>query len=182
MSKRKVQVSFHPDLDYGFFEMGGAETPTKQDKFKALKDHEVILEEDGKQTNLSDQFELYIKKKGSDGSEAFQKELKKSIGENLTKDCPFPLAQKVEVYISVSMDEKRIANVDIDNLAKFILDCMKGLVFEDDVQVQSLLVTKDVNPFMPINSIMIGVRKINSPEDSWFKNVKLLIMKDVSED
>ena len=33
---------------------------------------------------------------------------------------------------SVSMNAKRLMQVDVDNLAKSVLDCCNGIIFEDD--------------------------------------------------
>ncbi|RZK11042.1 MAG: RusA family crossover junction endodeoxyribonuclease, partial [Flavobacterium sp.] len=49
--------------------------------------------------------------------------------------------------------------VDVDNLAKCVLDILNGIAFEDDSQVTSLLVNKFIHE-MRLNSILIGVTKI----------------------
>ena len=35
-----------------------------------------------------------------------------------------------------------LSNTDVDNVAKFILDCMNGLAFKDDNQIKTLIVRK----------------------------------------
>ncbi len=72
------------------------------------------------------------------------------------------------------MDEKQLKSVDIDNLTKSVLDIMNDQVYEDDSQILNILATKDIHPFMPLNSLMIGVRKIKCDNlDSWFNDITL---------
>ena len=37
---------------------------------------------------------------------------------------------------------RRYATTDVDNIAKFALDCMKGLAFKDDKQIKELVIRK----------------------------------------
>ena len=37
---------------------------------------------------------------------------------------------------------RRYATTDVDNIAKFTLDCMKGLAFKDDKQIKELMIRK----------------------------------------
>jgi hypothetical protein len=67
--------------------------------------------------------------------------------------------------MSIKMSEKRLKTVDVDNLAKSILDFMKGRVFEDDSQVQSLFVIKEViiDELIPqLSGIIVGVRLLDN--------------------
>jgi len=175
----KVRIKYHPQLDFGVAIIGGEEIPTKQDKFKPLQGFDIVIDPEDKLSELSEQFDLYIKKKGKDSSEKFKKELIEDIKQNLKPEHPFPIEQHLEVYISISMDKKRLYSVDVDNIAKFVIDCMNGLVFVDDSQIVNLFVSKEINSFLPVNGIIIGVRKINTSEDSWFNNIKLLYMEEV---
>lgn len=168
----------HPQLDFfiGFF--GGPEIPTKQDKFKPLNGYVVAIEEDG----ISQEFEAYIKKKDPDNLKAFEAKLQDLIKTELKEEQPYPKNVKLEVIVLVAMGEKRIKVVDVDNLVKAVLDCMRGLVYEDDSQIMNVLGSKFVNEFEALNGVMIGVRKITSHEDSWFRNIKLAYFEYKDED
>jgi Holliday junction resolvase RusA-like endonuclease len=154
--------------------MGGPDIPTKQDKFKPLQGYQVLLEEkEGETKDLSEDYELYIKKKGKPSHIEFEEKFKAQIKENLTEEHPYPIDVKLEVIVSVSMKEKRLKSVDVDNLVKSVLDCFNGLVYEDDSQIINILGTKDVNGFLPLNGLFVGIRKVNEENPSWFNDIKL---------
>jgi Holliday junction resolvase RusA-like endonuclease len=162
-----------PGIDFFIGFMGGTVVPTKQDKFKPLTGYQVFLDEKGETKDLSGEFELYIKKKGKGNHKEFEEKFKEQIKENLTDEHPYPKEVKLEVIVSVSMDQKRLNAVDIDNLIKSVLDCFNGLVYEDDSQIVSIYGIKDVNSLIPINALMVGIRKLSDKNESWFKDVKL---------
>ncbi len=160
--------------------MGGSIVPTKQDKFKPVTGYELVMEEeDGKVSKVTDE-ELYLKKKGPDSTKDFGEELKQLIRGSMSSEHPYASDIPVEVLISVDMNAKRFNEVDVDNLAKYILDCMTGLVFIDDAQVVNLYVNKDVNAFIPLHGFFIGVRQLKTKE-SWFSNIKFAYLEELSE-
>jgi len=161
----------NPDLDFYVGFIGGPEIPTKQDKFKPLSDFEIIIDENGEKKKLEDH-KLYLKKDGTDSLKDFEVKFTEILKENVTKEHPYKKDIPLEVIISVSMGERRLKEVDIDNLTKTIIDCMKGLIFEDDHQIIKILASKDVNSFLPLNGLMVGIRKLDKKE-SWFNGVKL---------
>lgn len=65
----------------------------------------------------------------------------------------------VQVYLSISVNKKRYHEVDVDNLAKTVLDCLKGIAFEDDCQVSSLIVEKHIHK-LNVNGLLIAITKI----------------------
>ena len=82
------------------------------------------------------------------------------------------------------MSEKRLQSVDVDNLAKIVLDFMKGKVFEDDSQVSSLFVAKDIvkDDIIPqVSGIMVGVRIING-KPSLLAGVKFYDFVKISDE
>lgn len=161
-----------PDLDFFIGFLGGSEVPTKQDKFKPLIGGHKLILETGNEVLLTD-FDVYIKKASKNSLKEFEDKFTQQIKENLSEEHPYSIDTKLEIIISVSMDEKRITDVDIDNLSKAVIDCFRGLVFIDDCQIQNLLASKHVNSFIPLNGLMVGVRKINGEDASWFRNIKL---------
>lgn len=170
----KAILKAHPELDFFIGFMGGSEIPTKQDKFKPLTGYQVLLEEnEGEKKDLSEEYELYIKKKGKASHQEFEEKFKAQIKENLTDEHPYPKDVKLEIVASVSMKESRLNSVDIDNLVKSVLDCFNGLVFEDDSQVINIYGSKDVNGFIPLNGLFVGIKKVTKEKPSWFGNIKL---------
>ncbi len=169
----KAILKQHPELDFFIGFMGGDEIPTKQDKFKPLKDVQLINKNDGKEYNIPEDHDLYLKKKGKQSIEIFEEHFKTLIKSQLTNEHPYDITTKLEVIVNVTMDAKRIKEVDIDNLIKSVLDCFNGLVFLDDSQVVNVLGQKNVHPDVNINGLVVGVRKIKNNEDSWFGKIKL---------
>jgi Holliday junction resolvase RusA-like endonuclease len=171
----KAILKKHPDLDFFYAFVGGEQIPTKQDKFKPIKDKEIYIKADDEYKKLEDE-DLYLKKDSENSLKVFETKLEEEIFEIVLEDDNFPIKkpQKVEVILHITMDEKRLKSVDIDNLTKSVLDIMNGLVYEDDSQILNILASKDIHPLFPLNSLMIGVRKIkNDNSDSWFNNTTL---------
>lgn len=170
----KAIIKKHPELDFFIGFLGGKNIPTKQDKFKPLLGYQVILEENGeKAKDISKEYDLYIKKKGKTNQLEFEEKFKNQIKANLTEEHPFPKTVQLEVIVSVSMNKKRLKNVDIDNLIKSVLDCFNGLVYEDDSQVINVLGIKKTNDILPENALFVGIRKVDKNNHSWFSDVKL---------
>lgn len=65
----------------------------------------------------------------------------------------------VQVHLSISVREDRYHEVDVDNLAKTVLDSLKEIAFDDDCQVSSLTVEKHIHP-MKTSGNMIAITKI----------------------
>lgn len=64
-----------------------------------------------------------------------------------------PLKTPLRVILSLSMGTKRKA--DIDNYNKLVLDAMSGVIYEDDVQIQELTITKGYDKEHPRIDITI---------------------------
>ena len=173
----KVTLKKHPELDFFIGFMGGPLIPTKQDKFKPIYADKTILIKDGVEKQLEDGLDLYVKKRVKNSLKEFEEAFSTQIKEQLTDEHPYSKDIKLEVVISVSMDEKRINEVDVDNLTKSVLDCFTGTVFEDDSQVVKVLASKNVNDFMSLNGLMVGIRKIATEDESWFNNIKLAYLE-----
>jgi Holliday junction resolvase RusA-like endonuclease len=168
---RKAILRKHPDLDFFIGQLGGPEIPTKQDKFKPLEDYEIVIEENGERKVITDH-KLYMKKDGKDSLKEFSEHFRETLKGSLTEEHPYKREVPLELVISVSMNERRAREVDIDNLVKAVVDCMKGIVFEDDTQIVKILASKDVNSFGPLNGLLVGLRKLDKRQ-SWFENVRL---------
>lgn len=160
----KVLIRRNPDFDFVLSILGGFDDiPTKQDKFKPVKYINPTHEnEKGETVRITD--ELYVvNEKKKLGQQNFEFNLKKEVITELDNSHPYKKPEPLEVVIAVNMTSKRLLTVDIDNLVKCILDCLNGLVYEDDSQIVNIIARKNVieDSFVPqISGVWIGVRKL----------------------
>lgn len=178
MPSKKVAVKKHPKLDWAIALLGGQPVPTKQDKFKPLKGYQGVLNENGVETILE---ELYIRNPSKKSIQEFEGKLRDYVLENKQPDQPYKMPTKVEVILAFDINSKRFFEVDVDNLSKNILDCLKGIIFEDDSQVVNLLAMKNIHPWNT-DGLMIAVNNIDDKEKSWFDKIKLFYMEDVESE
>jgi len=158
----KFKQVFNPDFDFICGYIGGFDDiPTKQDKFKPIMNKTLYFkDEDGKENKLEGQF--YVSNnKAKANLRRFEVKFVDCIDKMITENHPYKKPTQVEVVMNIKMSEKRLKSVDADNLAKSVLDFMTGRVFEDDSQVRSLFVFKDVikDELVPqISGITVGLR------------------------
>ncbi|MGM9478849.1 RusA family crossover junction endodeoxyribonuclease [Pedobacter sp. GSP4] len=157
----------HPQIDFLFGLTSGNHIPTKQDAFKPLVGVEIA--DDGSETPLND---LYAKSDVSKSIQKFTADIKQVASQTFNEINRIKKPHLVEVIISVSTLGKRFREVDVDNLAKCILDGLNGIAFDDDSQVSSLLCKKFVHE-MGINSVMIGITAITEERKGLTSDVKL---------
>ena len=154
MNKEYTNFYLNPKVDYVCLLQSENPIPTKQDKYAPVDLYE--FQEDGTEKILKD---FYVKKPGKNSIVGFSNLVKEKLIQIRKQKIMQP--DLVEVIISVSVMEKRFKEVDVDNLAKCVLDSLIGIAFEDDSQVSSLICSKHVHP-MKINAVMIGITKITS--------------------
>jgi len=157
----------NPRLDYLFGFLGGEPVPTKKDSFKPIKDA-VISSENGEEI-LKD---IYQKNPSNRRVKEFQLEisdLAKSVIKENTIKRPFV----VEVILSFSITQSRCKEVDIDNLAKSVLDGLTGVAYEDDSQVSCLICNKYVHE-NNLNSLLIGITKLTKTRKGFGTEIKLI--------
>lgn len=102
----------------------------------------------------------------------------------LTKNHPYKNPTQLEVIMKISMTEKRLRNVDADNIAKCVLDIMNGKVFDDDSQVKSLFVYKNVikDELVPqLSGIIVGVRILDE-KNSLMADVQFYDFIEISDE
>ena len=75
--------------------------------------------------------------------------------------------KELEIYLCYLLGKKYSLS-DLDNLTKIILDCLKGRVFSDDVQIKRLIIEKElVNKELKedtrnlLQQTIVKIRKIN---------------------
>ncbi len=96
----------------------------------------------------------------------FKKTLGKDIDERLKDNEQFPSDQEIFVFIiQYFVSEKEYSRRDIDNMAKTILDVLKGRFYRDDSQVRTLLVGKKMEKRVPQNFAYAAIRELPSGRD-----------------
>lgn len=88
----------------------------------------------------------------------FEKEMKKWLSSE--PDPGWPFKGELFLVISVRLTKKEYLRKDVDNIAKTIIDSLKGVVYEDDTQISSLYVNKrisDVGGFFVAVKCLKGV-------------------------
>jgi Holliday junction resolvase RusA-like endonuclease len=156
----------NPRLDYLFGYYGEQEIRTKQDKFKPI--NAVEVQPDGTEHILKN---FYVKEPSKESHKAFEQRIKEIASDSFTEDV-IKKPNEVEVFLGITMKERRFKEVDVDNLAKSILDCLNGIVYEDDAQVSSLIVNKYVHQ-MKIDSILIGITKLSKSNHGFIGDISL---------
>lgn len=181
----KLKQVFNPDFDYICGYIGGFDDiPTKQDKFKPLPTKQIkYTDENGDEISIEG--ELYISNnKAKENLKRFEEKFTECINLTLKEEQPYKKTIQLEVIMNIKMSEKRLKNVDVDNIAKCVLDLMNGKVFEDDAQVRSLFVYKDVinDELVPqLSGIMVGVRTIDD-KPSLLGGVKFYDFVEISDE
>lgn len=144
----------NPKVEYLFGTFGYGPIPTKQDKFKPI---DIIgVDESGKEKILKD---FYQKKPDRDALIEFNHYIQKLAKEYFDEKTIIKKPQSVEVVLSMTINESRFKIVDVDNLAKAVLDCLIGIAFEDDSQVTSLICKKYIHPHNT-DGILIGITRL----------------------
>ncbi len=144
----------NPLIDHLFGFFGNTEIKTKQDKFKPVEVN--FLNEDGTEEILE---EFYVRNPSSKAFQAFEGKIRAVALEVFSKHEIICKPQEIEIFLAISMKLRRFKEVDVDNLAKSVLDCLNGIVYEDDSQVSNLIVKKSIHP-LKIDSILIGVTRL----------------------
>ena len=155
MSKQgDIVFQQNPKIDFLFVYYGNMPVPTKQDGYKPVD--MVETKENGTETILKD---FYIKKPETSSIAKFKESIQTVAREKFNDSNIIKMPYDVQVLLSISVNKKRYHEVDVDNLAKTVLDCFKGIAFDDDCQVSSLIVDKHVLQTNR-NGLLIAITKI----------------------
>ena len=156
MEERYKSFYQNPKVDvlFGFF--GDAPIPTKQDKFKPIG--VIKINEDGSEEILNN---FYVKKPNEKAINEFNLYIQELAKENFQENDKILRPNEVEVILSFTITERRYKIVDVDNLAKAVLDSLNNIAFEDDSQVVSLICSKHIHP-LKVNGLFIGITKLTS--------------------
>lgn len=164
------EITINPKIDtlFGIYDYP---VPTKQDAFKPIEAWKI--NEDGKQTILNN---FYVRKPDNNSIKEFHSLLNEVAREHFPDGKIIKRPEKVEVIISISITESRFKLVDVDNLAKTVLDGLNEIAFEDDSQVVSLICSKHIHPLKK-NGILIGVTKLTQKNQGFNGDIKLYNLK-----
>src|SRR4051794_22717386 len=94
-------------------------------------------------------------RKAKEQNRKFEQYLKKHLT-NIKQEV-WPISGKILISISVTGLENWLENIDIDNISKSVLDCLKGIVYEDDKDIYALFAEKRF--VLNKNGLMIGIKK-----------------------
>jgi len=97
---------------------------------------------------------------------AFKALVEKTITPEIMGLSIFPSKKEVVVFIMQFFLSKKDYGIrDVDNMSKTVMDCLKGKLYIDDVQVRTLLVSKKVSPRVPSNFVFVGIRELHGETD-----------------
>lgn len=174
MTEKEKYVTFYknPKIDYLFMLCGGKPVPPKHDQFKPIEALEI--DEDGNEKIIKD---FYVKKPGKNAVIEFQNLIKETASEIFNDENKIKSPNEIEVVISISTLEKQFKIVDVDNLAKTILDGLEGVAFDNDAQVSNLIINKHIHP-MKINAVFVGITKLTEKRRGFREGIKLFGEKE----
>ena len=113
------------------------------------------------------EFEKEIRKTEKDSLSAFRGMVSAIIDDRLKKDERFPSAREVFVFIvQYFAAENEYVRRDIDNMAKTVLDVLKGKLYRDDSQVRTLLVgKKKIDHRVSQNFAYVAIKTLSDAQD-----------------
>ena len=114
-----------------------------------------------------EEFDSTVRKVEKEQLTQFKKTLGQVLDERLRNDERFPSDREIFVFIiQYFASEKEYTRRDIDNMAKTILDVLKGRFYRDDSQVKTLLVGKKMERRVPQNFAYAAIQKLSSSRDA----------------
>lgn len=156
----------NPKIDFLFGYFGGDPAPTKQDKFQPVEMAQV--NQDGTEEILSN---FYVRRPDQLAIQKFNNYIQELARQTFNSN-KILRPNEVEVVLSFTITEKRFKIVDVDNLAKAVLDSLKNIAFEDDSQVVSLICSKHIHP-LKLNGLFIALTKLTDERRGFGEEIKL---------
>ena len=167
-----VTIRQNPEIDFVFGLFDGEPIPVKKEQFKPVE--MTKINDDGSKEIIRD---FYIKEPDNDAVRRFTKWIQDCAQNVIVKDEMIMPPHEVEVIIDVSIKPNRYKNVDVDNIAKCVLDSLTGIAYKDDSQVASLIIRK-VNHPMETNGILIGITKMRPEKPGFNSKITLYSVSD----
>ena len=157
----------NPKVDFLFGYFGGDPAPTKQDKFQPVAMTQV--NEDGTEEILNN---FYVRRPDQLAIQEFNNYIQELARQTFNDSNKIMKPNEVEVILSFTITEKRYKTVDVDNLAKAVLDSLNNIAFEDDSQVVSLICSKHIHP-LKLNGLFIAITKLTAERHGFGEEIKL---------
>lgn len=151
-SDKFVTFKQNPEIDILFGYMG-VTPPSKKQDFKPVKIAKI--NDDGKEEVLNN---FYVKKPSSQSVRDFEALIRSEIEPDFEEKM-IRKPDLVEVTISINLTKKRYFDIDVDNIAKTVLDSITGYLIEDDSQVKRVICQKDIHPLNMIG-FFVSVTKL----------------------
>ncbi len=148
----------NPNVDILFGSMYSS-IPSKKQDFKPIDVR--LTDENGREQILR---EFYQKKPSSKSVKDFESLIHRMLDNSYYMERRVSKPGKVEVVIHLNLIKSAFDKVDVDNVAKTVLDSIKGYLIDDDSQVVRLICEKTIHP-MNIPSFLIAITKL-TPERS----------------
>lgn len=96
----------------------------------------------------------------------FKTNLTQKISEAIKGKTQFPTINEVFIFIMQYFASKKEYDCrDIDNMAKTVLDILKGRFYDDDCKVKTLLVGKKIDDKIPQNFAYIAIKELKDGKD-----------------
>ena len=130
----------NPEVDI-LFGYVGMTIPSKRVDFKPIEVTAVY--DDGKEEVLNN---FYVKKPSTQSVLEFEKLIRNEIINSSLHDKKILKPALVEVTIAIALTKNKYFDIDVDNVAKTVLDSITGYLIEDDSQVKRVICDKDIHP------------------------------------
>ena len=175
-SENPKSVTFHqnPEIDILFGSMN-VSVPSKRVDFKPIDAR--YTDEDGNEQILKD---FYVRKPNSQSVRNFENLIRSMLENSPIMGKRIPKPGVVEVMISLTLLKSEFDKVDVDNVAKTVLDSIKGYLFDDDSQVVRLVCEKSLHD-LNVRSFLIAVTEIKPGRPGLFSGHWLYSLKDPSK-
>ena len=96
----------------------------------------------------------------------FKENLRNKITSSTKDQKSFPSDKEVFIFVfQYFIGRTEYTKRDIDNMAKTVLDALKGLIYVDDCQVRTLLIGKKIERRVPQNFAYIAVKLLGKEQD-----------------
>lgn len=106
-----------------------------------------------------DGFSEATRKEAKTGVVSFKRNFLQRVEEVLKDTDQFPTKNEAFIFIvQYFVSEKEYRSRDIDNMAKTVLDVLKGRFYRDDGQVTTLLIGKKMEKRVPHNFAYIAIK------------------------
>jgi len=95
----------------------------------------------------------------------FRQGIRDALPSFVRKGRPIPLKGRIFLSIAIGLTPKEFESKDIDNMAKSVIDCLKGVLFVDDKQIDVLHVVRFESDDFLFN---FGVKELKLSDKKWY--------------